>query len=712
MGTKVLAAFLLLPVAIVLMSFQVGALSCSETQGCWFLENSPNQEILDSSSYGFDGTLGSTTNSETRDPSWSTDSKTGSYSINFNHNEKDYIEIDSYSGAELNRDTFNITATVKPTSYPDFSDSSKHARGIFDKFRRYKIGMYIEDAEGENRGEFAAALITEECKSYTAIGGSTAWCAGSWMGGDFQIPLNTWTKVQFWWNGTHASFYKNGVLKRRVAPEPGASSSAHTISNYEDKPAVIGSKCYWPCSDPSSDYSNTFPGLIDYVKFGDHKAGNSAPTISDEDPKDGEVGVSPGTVTVSANIEDVEGDPTVVEIYNDSGMEIKTATLPGGGPDRVSASYDAPDYGKMYEWKVSAYTEGQPSKETVKVYHFRTSANPKPQVTNYYPPNGTKMKPGDFERNVTITNQPSGEPVSVTFYEGGHSPSDIIGTDNIPSGSGTARVSSPAKGNGNSFTWYADISDGTNTVTKIYNYNTFDDVAPSISKATPKNGDTVQKYPVPLAAYVEDDFDSSIDVEFQDGAGNTIKTTTVGNGEFANASMTGVADETYNDWTVTATDDSSQSTSATYTFFYEKLSYQPVRTYVDYNYTSSIISKDTSSIVPIVVKNSDTSQNLKTSIDSAGVDAEFVEGGTSKSYTLGPNERKQFLIKISPSSTGKKKLIVDTKNTNYNIVRTAEIPVYVREYPIEFQENRIPGIGGIQLYVLAMLSTAAYFVLL
>ena len=433
--------------------------------------------------------------------------------------------------------------------------------------------------------------------------------------------------------------------------------------------------------------------------------------INNQDPLNG-TEFTPGEVNVSVDVEDPEGDDTIVEIYNETVTDsMGSKRLISGGPANVNATYDAFDYGETYEWEVVAYRNGTPSKKTTRVFYFETKTNPQPQVTDYYPKNGSKLKPGNFERNVTIDDPNNDHRINVTFYEGGMNPGDKIGEDQIFGGNGVARVNEPAKGSGKTFTWYVKIDDGSNIVTKVYKYNTRPDAAPKFSNASPKDNVTIESSPVELSAVVKDDFASNIDVKFEDDNGNTIRNYyEIGEGEYANASYSLLTDETSYNWTIIAEDNNGNTNSSEFRFYYDRPPFRPVKASIESNYTDIILTESSSTIVPFKVTNPSFERDLNISIDSE-VKAKFVDGGTFKEVTMEHGTRT-FLVEVAPESSGNKEISLQVENRDYGTFVTDTKNVNVQESSSSYEQVAVPGIGLVQIYSLLIISSLAYFALL
>ena len=182
-----------------------------------------------------------------------------------------------------------------------------------------------------------------------------------------------------------------GSISARISDDPGMSSTIDTDSeslsdgtttlNFNGQRAkyidfqiqleTTGDKTKTPSVDSVElSYSTTPP--------------NQDPVISDPNPNNQST-TSPGTVTVSAEVNDNENDPIVVEFYEGqavTGSPDKTVTLSSGGPSRPDYDVNGAGYGTTHWWTVFAHTQGNRNKNDTKKYVFDINNNPSPVIDN------------------------------------------------------------------------------------------------------------------------------------------------------------------------------------------------------------------------------------------------------------------------------------------------------------------------------------------
>ncbi|MFB6181052.1 MAG: hypothetical protein ABEJ93_04185, partial [Candidatus Nanohalobium sp.] len=93
-----------------------------------------------------------------------------------------------------------------------------------------------------------------------------------------------------------------------------------------------------------------------------------------------------------------------------------------------------------------------------------------------------------------------------------------------------------------------------------------------------------------------------------------------------------------------------------------------------------------------------------------GVNATFVPGGSSVSYSLDPSLSTNYSIKVNPKDglRGKHELRVVTENLDTGTVRNDSIPVIIRSNEGAAAGKKVPGPGLLHLMVLAAMAFTAF----
>lgn len=130
---------------------------------------------------------------------------------------------------------------------------------------------------------------------------------------------------------------------------------------------------------------------------------------------------------------------------------------------------------------------------------------------------------------------------------------------------------------------------------------------------------------------------------------------------------------------------------------------------IDYRYSSLVLDLNSSREVFFQVKNP-TSETREFESTVSGAGSSFSSSGTVSTgpYLLSPGEQKRFIISIDPDSAGPDRLVVDTQNMETGLNTTASVPVEVRKYPAVSSTVEVPGIGGLQLVMLLLVSAYLY----
>jgi hypothetical protein len=131
----------------------------------------------------------------------------------------------------------------------------------------------------------------------------------------------------------------------------------------------------------------------------------------------------------------------------------------------------------------------------------------------------------------------------------------------------------------------------------------------------------------------------------------------------------------------------------------------------NYDYTSVILSDSSTRNVLFTAKNTRPFER-DINITLSGVNAQFSDGSNYTFTTFDAEEEKEFLLTVNPdeNNTGQRYLNVtlDYPDIRYN--KTESLPVFVRDMPTVGESKEVPGIGSIQLLMLALLAAYLYSV--
>ena len=216
---------------------------------------------------------------------------------------------------------------------------------------------------------------------------------------------------------------------------------------------------------------------------------NQAPSLSDEDPDDDAIDVSVDTSSVSVSISDGDSDSFdwTIETSPDIGSDAGSDATDGV----KSCSIFGLAYDTVYTWFVNV-TDG--TDWTRASYQFTTEEEPvvnnAPVVSTPSPSNeSTGVAVSTSQVSVTIED-PDGDSFDWTIET---SP-DIgsVSGDDESNGTKTCSVSTPAYET--TYTWFVNVTDGTDWTRTYYLFTTENapapNHAPQVSNPSPANGST------------------------------------------------------------------------------------------------------------------------------------------------------------------------------------------------------------------------------
>lgn len=409
----------------------------------------------------------------------------------------------------------------------------------------------------------------------------------------------------------------------------------------------------------------------------------------------------PQTVSLSAKYSDSDGHSGTLKFFErDTSNQIGTCSVNDG--ERCSVSWDAA-HGDNW-WYVVADDDGDDASTRSDDWFF----------TINQPPDKTTMPespiPGDIvysdSTNLVITvSDPDSDNLRTTFYDN-HSSSEVTGPDS--SGS-TASVSADNLNRGETYKWWADVSDGWNS-TKTNEWDFYVNGLPNVYDANPTG--IIEDEDPELNIRASDDNSDALTAYFYNHSGEFLDKKTFNSGEKVSATYTSdtVVGQSY-DWSVNVSDGFENSTRS-YTFTRTTNINTRIAQRIDYEYSSIIMSNtETRDIFFEIENNVDDTKYLKTYAD--GVNATFAENNQkSIEYTLEPQSSKRFMVQIRPESFGQKYLNISTENQRFAVNTTTSIPVNVKNFSDVSETSEVSGIGFLQILMLLVISSAIYLTIL
>lgn len=232
---------------------------------------------------------------------------------------------------------------------------------------------------------------------------------------------------------------------------------------------------------------------------------------------------------------------------------------------------------------------------------------------------------------------------------------------------------------------------------------------PSAGNPLPEDGGESFETPTDLEVTSTDPENDPLTVYFVNASDDTlIGTSGVDASSTAAAEWYGLNVGEEYDWYVKASDSYENFTSPTWEFRRSvSQEFRPV-TGIEYRYTHVITSPGDPAYFFFTVRNriEDEPKTLNTSL--SGVEAEFIDGGWYKEYTLPGETRKRFQVRVEPQDTGDYTLDIKTENQELGLSQTESIPVYSRKFQSKSVPEDVPGIGVPQLAVIVIVSTVLF----
>ncbi len=285
---------------------------------------------------------------------------------------------------------------------------------------------------------------------------------------------------------------------------------------------------------------------------------NHPPNIQINNPKDQEEDL-PLNTTLNITMTDVENDTMNVTFYkasDDTTICDKTTNVSNGSD--VTCTWSNLDYNTNYTWYVNA-TDGKDTTQST-TWNFTTRTIQLIELNN---PNGTGV-PTSTTLNVTADHGEN-KTMNVTFYNASNN-TEICNKTNIPNGTDVTCEWNYLE-NDETYTWYVNSTDGTNTV-KSDEWNFTTNNPPSITLEHPENGEDGISTSPELNASVEDPENDTMNVTFYDSDDNEIGIDTgLNSGEEASVEWSSLGNGNTYEWYVEATDgkDTTQTSTSEFT---------------------------------------------------------------------------------------------------------------------------------------------------
>jgi hypothetical protein len=231
---------------------------------------------------------------------------------------------------------------------------------------------------------------------------------------------------------------------------------------------------------------------------------------------------------------------------------------------------------------------------------------------------------------------------------------------------------------------------------------------PEVDVIGPKNGEGVLTNDAQLEIRVDDPEDDNIElVEYRDLDGNIIES-------FPNPpQQTQYTAEWENldtgdyEWEVEVSDKWDSTIRGYFAFERTISNIYRVRHTIDHQYSSLIVDEGGQASMFFESDVATDNRTVTTYVEGDGIDVEYADGSTQKSYEVDTGEPDRFQLRISALDTGKNELRIITEDDSVSTNTTTTFPVYVRESVEEGQS--VPGIGLIQLVALALAGLMFYY---
>jgi hypothetical protein len=400
------------------------------------------------------------------------------------------------------------------------------------------------------------------------------------------------------------------------------------------------------------------------------------------------------TVSISAKYTDPDGQSGTLTYYElDTGNEIGSCSTSDGSRCSV-------------DWSVSHrenwwYAVADDGGATTRSDNWMFVANQPPDKTTSpeSPSSGSIIYSDSIDLSAKVSD-PDGDNLEATFQ---HNNSFSNTTGPYTSGS-TASVSLDNIDRGKTYKWWIDVSDTWN-VTRSNEWTFYVNSLPNVYNADPT--DVVTEKNPELSINATDDNSDTLQAYFFDDQGDYMGKDLFSSGDKANITYSNVdIGETY-DWKVNVSD-GFENITRVYSFKRTTTRNTRVDQRIEYRYSSVILSDSETRDIFFEIENQiEDSKVLKTYL--SGPNATFAENNQdSITYSLPGNSKRQFIVSISPESTGTKLLNITTENQEIGVNTTATIPVDVKNYTEVSETSEVSGIGTIQLLMLLLVSAYLY----
>lgn len=405
----------------------------------------------------------------------------------------------------------------------------------------------------------------------------------------------------------------------------------------------------------------------------------------------------PQTVSLSAEYSDSDGHSGVLRFYEGVTDNVIGSCSVNDG-ERCGVNWDAP-HGDNW-WYAVADDDGDNAATRSDSWLFTINRPPDKTTSPESPNPGTIVYSDSTDLAITVSD-PDSDNLETTFYDN-YSFSDITGP--VPSG-GTASVLIDNLNRGETYKWWADVSDGWNA-TRTSEWEFYVNGLPNVYNPDPTG--IIEDENPELSIGASDDNSDTLTAYFFNHSGDLLDKQTFSSGEKASTIYTSDTEigESY-DWSVNVSDGFENSTR-TYTFTRTTNINTRIEQRIDYRYSSVIMSdSETKTIFFEIENNIDDTKYLKTYI--TGVNAVFPENNqNSMEYNIEPESSRRFMVEIRPESFGQEYLNVTTENQKFGVNTTTQIPVTVKNYTDVSETSEVPGIGTIQLIMLLLVSAYLY----
>ena len=234
---------------------------------------------------------------------------------------------------------------------------------------------------------------------------------------------------------------------------------------------------------------------------------------------------------------------------------------------------------------------------------------------------------------------------------------------------------------------------------------------PEVDVIGPKNGEGVLTNDAQLEIRVDDPEDDNIElVEYRDLDGNIIES-------FPNPpQQTQYTAEWDNlntgkyEWEVEVSDKWDSTIRGYFAFERTISNIYRVRHTVDHQYSSLIVDEGGQATMFFESDVATDNRTVTTYVEGDGIDVEYSDGSTQKTYEVDTGEPDRFQLRISALDTGKNELRIITEDDSVSTNTTTTFPVYVRESVEEGQS--VPGLSFYYLVFIGLFSSLLYFALL